>query len=50
MYQLKENDIHRLITACKHYQNETGSEFIWAEYQDLVDKLKLYVEQNLSQS
>ena len=40
MYQLQENDIHRLITACKTQQSETGSEFVWEQYENLIDKLK----------
>ena len=46
MYSLKEHDILRLLTACEWYKGETGSEFIWEEYNKLTEKLKLYLEQN----
>ena len=44
-YQLTENDICRLITACQCYQEKTGSEYMWDEYEKLVHKLNNYSEE-----
>jgi hypothetical protein len=43
--RLKEEDIVRLILACELYKDTTGSEYIWDEYNELVGKLKTYLEQ-----
>ena len=43
--RLNETDIHRLTTACKLYQEQTGSEYMWDEYQHLIDKLGTMREQ-----
>ncbi|AHB80508.1 hypothetical protein S-MbCM7_094 [Synechococcus phage ACG-2014h] len=43
--RLKDTDITRLITACKVYQEKTGSEYMWDQYDELINKLKLYQEQ-----
>ena len=40
--QLKEEEVCRLITACHHYQNHTGSEDMWDIYEDLIHKLHNY--------
>ena len=40
--QFKEVDIHRLGTACKVYQDQTGSEYMWDEYEHLIHKLHNY--------
>jgi len=40
--QFKECDIHRLVTACKVYQDQTGSEYMWDEYEHLIRKLHNY--------
>lgn len=45
MMRLKEVDINRIIFACEHYKNSTGSEFIWDQYEDLIKTLKTYLEQ-----
>ena len=47
MYMLKEGDIQYLMLACKSYQYHTGSEFLWEKYENLIEKLTLYKEQNL---
>ncbi len=47
MYRLRENDIEYLVLACKAYQQNTGSEYLWEKYENLVEKLILYKEQNL---
>ena len=40
--RLKDTDITRLITACKLYQEKTGSEYMWEQYDDLINKLRAY--------
>ena len=40
--RLNDTDITRLITACKLYQENTGSEWMWEQYDDLINKLKAY--------
>ena len=46
--RLNHNDIQRCITACKVYQDQTGSEWMWEQYDDLIHKLITYHDQNLS--
>ena len=43
--RLNEADVYRLTTACKLYQEQTGSEYMWDEYQHLIDKLGTMCEQ-----
>ena len=43
--RLNDSDITRLITACRLYQERTGSEWMWDEYNDLIQKLNTYKEQ-----
>ena len=43
--RLTEEDVLRLITACKTYQEQTGSEYMWDEYEHLKDKLQTLCEQ-----
>ena len=43
--RLNEGDVHRLTPACKLYQEQTGSEYMWDEYQHLIDKLDKLCEQ-----
>jgi hypothetical protein len=43
--RLNDTDITRLITACKLYQEHTGSEWMWEQYDDLINKLKTYKDQ-----
>ena len=40
--RLNDTDIARLITACKLYQEKTGSEYMWEQYDDLINKLNAY--------
>ncbi len=47
MYTLKETDIEYLVLACKTYQQTTGSEFLWEKYENIIEKLTIYKEQNL---
>ena len=43
--RLNNGDISRLIKACKNYQDYTGSEWMWEQYDDLIHKLKVYRDQ-----
>lgn len=47
MYMLKESDLDYLIVACRAYQYHTGSEYLWEKYENIIEKLTLYKEQNL---
>jgi len=40
--RLNDTDLTRLITACKLYQEKTGSEYMWEQYDDLINKLNAY--------
>lgn len=40
--QFNEKDIHRLIEACSTYQERTGSEYMWDQYEHLKHKLHNY--------
>ena len=46
MMKLNSNDINRLIRACEMYKDQTGSEYMWGEYEHLVKKLRYYQEEN----
>ena len=48
MMKLNSDDISRLIRACRMYQDGTGSEYMWDEYERLVHKLEYYEEENCS--
>ena len=48
--RFKEDDIHMLIKACDAYKAQTGSEFMWEKYDDLQNKLKVYLEQYSSEN
>tara|TARA_B100001996_G_C18305684_1_gene456486 strand:+ start:286 stop:438 length:153 start_codon:yes stop_codon:yes gene_type:complete len=43
--RFNDTDIARIITACKVYQDQTGSEWMWEQYETLVDKLRVYQDQ-----
>ena len=47
MYHLNCKDINRLIRACELYKDYTGSEYMWEQYDDLIQKLQTYSNQNL---
>jgi len=47
MYNLNCSDINRLIRACEFYKDYTGSEYMWEQYDDLIQKLQIYSNQNL---
>ena len=36
------------MNACKVYQDQTGSEYMWEQYDDLIQKLKAYQEEYIS--
>ena len=40
--RLYDTDIARLISACLLYQERTGSEYMWEQYDDLINKLNAY--------
>ena len=40
--RLNDTDIARLISACLLYQERTGSEYMWEQYDDLINKLNAY--------
>ena len=43
--RLNTCDIYRLKQACKLYQEKTGSEWMWEQYETLVGKLEIYKDQ-----
>ena len=34
--RLNDTDVYRLIKACQVYQDKTGSEYMWDEYNESV--------------
>jgi len=44
--RLNDTDLTRIITACKLYQDKTGSEWMWEQYDDLIYKLRIYQEEH----
>tara|TARA_A200000113_G_C8772505_1_gene324825 strand:+ start:301 stop:522 length:222 start_codon:yes stop_codon:yes gene_type:complete len=40
--RLNDTDISRLVAACLLYQERTGSEYMWEQYDDLINKLNAY--------
>ena len=43
--RFNQTDINRLIKGCECYQEQTGSEYMWEQYDDLIQKLKAYQEE-----
>lgn len=43
--QFREDDVCHLIRACETYQQQTGSEYMWDIYEDLIHKLNNYGEE-----
>lgn len=43
--RFNDTDLTRLLTACEHYQESTGSEWLWEQYEGLINKLKTYQDQ-----
>ena len=48
--KLNSDDVTRLIRACRTYQDQTGSEYMWDQYEKLIDKLQYYEEENNSET
>ena len=46
MMKFHSDDITRLIRACRFYQDQTGSDYMWEEYERLITKLSYYEEEN----
>jgi len=42
--RFNDTDLDRLTIACKLYQEKTGSEWMWEQYDILINKLKAYQE------
>ena len=40
--RLNDTDISRLIAACLLYEERTGSEYMWEQNDDLINKLNAY--------
>lgn len=43
--RLNACDIYRLEKACKMYQEQTGSEYMWDQYENLIKKIHYYKEE-----
>ena len=43
--RLNDSHIQRCINACKVYQDQTGSEWMWEQYEALINKLMVYADQ-----
>ena len=43
--RFKTSDMHKLIKACEYYKEQTGSEYMWEQYDDLIQKLTYYIEE-----
>ena len=46
MMKLTSADINRLVRACEVYKEHTSSEYMWDQYQHLIEKLQYYKEEN----
>ena len=46
MMKFQSDDITRLISDCRKYQDETSSEYMWEQYEKLIEKLEYYDEEN----
>ncbi|WNL50953.1 hypothetical protein SCREM2_gp34 [Synechococcus phage S-CREM2] len=45
MIQFNQDEVARLIRGVRCYQDRTGSEYLFDEYEKLADKLQNYQEQ-----
>ena len=43
--KLNNADIDKLINACRSHMTTSGSEYIWDQYHELIEKLRTYKEQ-----
>ncbi|AMO43433.1 hypothetical protein Np050604_189 [Cyanophage S-RIM44] len=48
--KLNTDDISRLVRACRMYQDNTGSEYLWDEYEHLIHKLEYYEEEHCTEA
>ena len=46
MYRLTEHDLGWLVTACQRYKDQTGSVYMWDEYNNLQKRLETFMDQN----
>jgi len=45
MIQFTQEEVCQLIKACETYKAKTGSEYMWDQYQELIQKLDKLCEQ-----
>jgi len=45
-----ESDLSLLFRACETYQDRTGSEWMWDQYEVLKKKLNYYIEENYDEN
>ena len=45
MIHFNEKDMARLEKACESYRDQTGSEYMWDQYADLIVKLNKLCDQ-----
>ena len=43
--RLNEADVHRIIKACNLAKETSGSEYMWDEYERIIEKLRTLCEQ-----
>ena len=43
--RFSEDDILRLIRASEYYKNQTASEWMYDQYDNLCNKLRVYLDQ-----
>ena len=43
--RLSETDVHRIIKACNLAKETSGSEYIWDEYEHIIEKLRTLCDQ-----
>jgi len=43
--RLNEDDLFRLIRAVQLYKDQASSEWMWEKYDDLQNKLRVYLDQ-----
>ena len=43
--RLSEADVHRIIKACNLAKETSGSEYMWDEYERIIEKLRTLCEQ-----
>ena len=43
--RLNETDVHRIIKACNLAKETSGSEYMWDEYEKIIQNLRTLCEQ-----